>query len=248
MADIVKAIAKEKEYLEYRMKGEEPFHLVDAMRELGYNSLKEYFDEKKEYKFSSLPFELIIKNPDDCIAEGLRLLDTKTVAVVFVDCNETFVYSGESKPFNEEYCKENNIPVYPLYTAGGSIVGASGDLSIGICIPDSLELGEKYMLEKVREILSKYVSSISVDNNDILQDGCKICATTGYKKNGMYLFIAHFSFSDRIDLINEICSVSNASTFSMRRTVPQVTKTPSYIQDVSRDVLKMEVLEWLEVQ
>lgn len=248
MTDIVKAIAKEKEYLEYRMKGEEPFHLADAILEFGYNSLKEYFDEKKEYEFTSLPFKLIVKNPSDCIEEGLRLLDTKTSAVVLVDCNETFVYTGESKPFNEEYCRENSIPVYPLYTAGGSIVGASGDLSIGICIPDTLELGEKYMLEKVKAILSKHISSISIDNNDILQDGCKICATTGYNRNGMYLFIAHFSFSDRNDLINEICAVSNVSTFSLRRTSPQVTKTPSYIKDVSKDVLKTEVLEWLGVQ
>lgn len=47
MGDIVKAIEKEKEYLEYRKQGKEPFHLVDAIKECGFESLDEYFEEKK---------------------------------------------------------------------------------------------------------------------------------------------------------------------------------------------------------
>lgn len=248
MADIIKAIEKEKEYLSYRMKNEEPFHLADAVKECGFESLDEYFNAKKEYEFNQLNFEFIIKEPSNCIAEGLRLLDTQTTAIVFVDCDETFVYSGESKPFNEDYCKDNNIPIYPLHTTGGAIVGVQGDFSIGICVPESVGCDSGFMMQKVQELLSTNTDGIAIDGNDILYNGNKICAVTGYNKNGMYLFIAHFSFSDRIDLISEVCTVpTETSTFSLRRnSVYKPDKIPAYIDFMTREQLRQEVLAWLK--
>lgn len=248
MTDITKAFEKEKEYLSHRMKGEEPFHLVDAVRECGYDSLDDYFIAKREYLFDALNFEVIVKKPNDCIAEGLRLLDTQTTAFVYVNCDETFVYSGESKPFNEEYCVENNIPVYPLFTQGGAIVGVDGDFSIGICVPEDIGVDDKFLQEKLCDILSKSIDGINADGNDIMYNGNKICAITWYKRNGMYLFIAHFSFSDRIDLINEVCTVpAEVSTYSLRRTVNQPSKTPGYIDFMTRDELLEEVMGWLKL-
>lgn len=251
MANIVEAIEKEQEYLAYRMKNEEPFHLVDAVRKCGFNGLDDYFDAKREYNFNQLNFELIYKNPDNCIEEGLRLLDTKTTAVVFVNCDETFVYTGETKPFNEAFCIENNIPVYPLYAPGGTIVGVKGDFSIGICVPESLSVNENYIKLKLQALLSKSIDGVTIDGNDIMYNGKKICGITGYRKNGMYLFIAHCSFSDRTDLINEVCAAPvEASTFSLRRSpvVYRTEKIPGYIDFMTRDELQEEVSRWLSIQ
>ena len=55
MRDILEAIQKEKEYLSFRMKDEEPYHLVDAVKEYGYNSLDEYFAAKRRYEISHTP-------------------------------------------------------------------------------------------------------------------------------------------------------------------------------------------------
>ena len=132
MSDIVKAIAKEKEYLAYRRKGEEPFHLVDAVKECGFDSLTDYFKAKTEYNFDKLNFAYIEKTPAECIDYFFHMMSTKETGVVFIDSNETFVFSGESKPYNADFCEANNIPIYPLYTIGGAIVSTPGDFSIGI--------------------------------------------------------------------------------------------------------------------
>ena len=63
--DIVKAIEKEQEYLFYRRNGDEPFHLVDAIKECGFDTLEEYFAAKKEYGFNHLSFAYIEKTPAD---------------------------------------------------------------------------------------------------------------------------------------------------------------------------------------
>lgn len=251
MSDIIKAIEKEKEYLSFRMDGKEPYHLVDAIKEFGFETLEEYFDAKRDYNFNQLKFELIYKNPDNCIEEGLRLLDTKTTAVVLVNCNETFVYTGDSKPFNEVFCIENDIPIYPLYAPGGTIVGVEGDFSIGICVPESLGVDENYLKLKIQGLLSKSVEGITIDGNDILYNGNKICAITGYRKNGMYLFVAHCSFSDRTNLISAVCAVPIVSTtFLLRRpsVVYQTEKIPGYIDFMTRDELQKEVSKWLSIQ
>ena len=132
MADILKAIEKEKEYLNYRRKGEEPFHLIDAVKECGFATLTDYFKAKTEYNFNKLVFSYIEKSPAECIDYFFKMMDAKETGVVFIDSNEAFVFSGESKPYDEEYCLKNNIPVYPLYTAGGAIVSTNGDFSIGL--------------------------------------------------------------------------------------------------------------------
>jgi hypothetical protein len=242
MGDIIRAMEIEKEYISFRAKDEEPYAFVDKVKECGFGSISEYSEAKRDYLFANQDYEFIFKDPDNCIQEGLRLLDTKTTAVVFVDCNETFVYTGESKPYNEEYCKENNIPVYPLYAAGGAIVGVTGDFSMGICIPESLGADDVFVLNKLKELLSQYISVIEVDGNDVLQNGMKIVATTSYRKNGMFLFIAHFSFSDREELIGNIC----ISTFSRMGRVRE--KIPYFIEGLTREQLKQEVEKWLSLK
>lgn len=235
MADIVKAIEKEREYLSYRMKGEEPYHLVDAIKELGFESLDEYFNAKRDYEFSQIQFEVVETSPSDCISEGLRLLDNEITGAVIVECDHTFVFSGDTKPFDEEYCNTNDIPIYPLYTRGGTMVNSTGDFAFGVCVPASVVSKPQYFLRKIAALLSELMPNIAVEDNDIMLNGCKVCGTTGYTRNGMYLFIADFSFSDKSELIEKICSVSNS------------IKPVSYINGTSASVFKGELKKWLKI-
>ena len=235
MTDIIKAIAKEKEYLSYRRKGEEPFHLIDAVKECGFESLSDYFKAKTEHTFNKLNFAYIEKTPAECIDYFFHMMDTKETGIVFIDSNETFVFSGESKPYNAEYCEENNIPIYPLYTKGGAIVSTPGDFSIGLCFPEYVGVDVQFILTKLKDIFSKYMGKVTVNGNDLLLNGDKICGSIMYHQNGMKCFACHFSFMDNAELIEEICNISGS------------IKTPTVISGLTVPQFKQELREWLRV-
>lgn len=233
--DIVKAIEKEQEYLSYRRNGEEPFHLVDAIKEYGFDSLEEYFTVKRSYQFAKLNFDYAEVDPSEAIAEIFRMMDAQETKVLFVPSKETFVFSGESKPYNEEYCTAHNIPVYPLYTKGGAIVSTAGDFSVVICIPDTVCSEVSYILGRLKAILDKFLSNVEVSGNDILMNGGKICGSVGYRQNGMFCFAAHFSFNDNSELIEKICGISGS------------VKVPAIIDGLTTDAFKTAVRVWLGI-
>ena len=235
MANITKAIAKENEYLSYRRKGEEPFHFVDAVKECGFESLSDYFKAKTEHTFISLNFSLIAKKPRECIDYFFEMMNAKETGVVFIDSDETFVFSGESKPYNAEYCEANNIPIYPLYTRGGAIVSTEGDFSIGICFPEHVGVDVFFILSKLKSIFGKYMDGVTVNGNDLLVNGDKICGSIMYHQNGMKCFACHFSFKDNSELIEQICNISGS------------IKTPTAISGLTVPMFKKELSEWLRV-
>lgn len=235
MGDIIKAIEVEKLYLRRRAKGEYPFHLVDKIRECGYESLSEYFSEKRVYTFEKMQFTYVEKKPSECIDYFFEMMDRQETGVVFIDSNETFVFSGESKPYNAEYCEKNNIPVYPLYTKGGAIVSAPGDFSIGLCFPESVGVDVQFILNKLKSIFGQYVENVEVKGNDILLNGGKICGSIMYYRNGMNCFAAHFSFDDHSELIEKICGVSGS------------IKIPTVIRGLTVELFKQAVKLWLRV-
>lgn len=235
MGDIIKAIAKEKEYILYRMKGEEPFHLVNAVKECGFESLADYFKAKTEYTFINLRFSFVKKKPSECIDYFFKMMDEKDTGLVFIDSDETFVFSGESKPYNAEFCEANNIPVYPLYTEGGAIVSTKGDFSIGLCFPEYAGADVFFILDKLKGIFSKYMSEVKVNNNDLLLNGEKICGSIMYHRNGMKCFACHFSFKDNAELIEKICNISGS------------IKTPTFITGLTVEMFKKELKKWLNL-
>ena len=233
MADIAKAIAKEKEYLAYRRKGEEPFHLVDAVKECGFDSLTDYFKAKTEHTFNNLPFSFVAKKPSECIDYFFKMMYEKETGIVFIDSDETFVFSGESKPYNAEFCEENNIPIYPLYTKGGAIVSTPGDFSIGICFPEYVGADVFFILSHLKSIFGKYMEGVTVNGNDLLLNGNKICGSIMYHRNGMKCFACHFSFKDNTELIEKICDISGS------------IKVPTAISGLTVAQFKKELTEWL---
>ena len=232
MTDIVKAIEKEKEYLAHRMKGEEPFHLVDAVREFGFETLEQYFAEKRDYEISNLSFEVVETTSAQVISEVYKMMAAQKSAVMFVNTEYTHVWHGSGSDFNEDYCVEHSIPVYPLRASGGTIVCAEGDFSLIICLPDTAEISTHFILTKLASILGKYTDGVTVVGNDILRNGQKICGSAEYRQNDMKCFEAHISFNDNAELIEIICQKKSG-------------KVPGHIDFMTRDELRQEVAAWL---
>lgn len=236
MSDIVKAIEKEKEYLSHRMKNEEPFHLVDAIKEYGFNSLDEYFKAKKVYEFSNLTFEVVKTAPAQAITDVLKVIKEKKTAILFADTVHTLVWNGNNSQFNEGYCDKCSIPIYQLQTSGGTIVSTAGDLNIGICVPQSIGISSEDILEGFVSIFRKYTDKpVEVDRNDILIDGYKVMGSSTYNANGMFMFITPVSLTEKSALIENIC-------------VKHSNKVPTHADFITAEVLKQEVLKWLRVQ
>jgi lipoate-protein ligase A len=234
--NIKKAIEKEKEYLDYRKQDKEPFHLVDAIKEFGFESLDEYFRAKKKQSFVDSGFAFIEKEPISGIVECIRLLALQKPFVLFANSDVKFVFHGNSE-INREYCEKNDIPIVPIHTNGGAIVNLPGDFSFCICCKKELIGDASYILEGVRDILQKYTDKpVSVDNNDILVDGLKVCGSASYNKQKYFMFVGYFSFSDKSKLISNIC------------TTTKVGKDVGFIDFIDRDILRQEVKEWLQIK
>lgn len=238
MADIIKAIELEKTYLAEKLNNcKEPFHLVDAIKKCGFKSLEEYFEVKKRYEFRQLEFTVKDITQEEIVPEILTVLEAGTIGVWFINSTKTCVFSGNQglKNFNEEYCVKNDITVYPLLSNGGAIVHQNGDFSFGISCPKSLNIDAFFVLYRIRHAIQKYTNKkVTVNGNDILIDGAKVCGSTTYCKNDLFLFIAYFSFNDKTELIETICN-------------KKTDKKPGYIDFMTREVLRQEVLVWLKL-
>lgn len=231
--DIIGAMNKEREYLSFRAKGEEPYHWADAVKDYGFESLNEYFEAKRDYEFSLLRFEVIETTPERAIDDVMATIEAKKTAILFAVTDKTLVWNGNQGDYNASYCEECGIPIYPLGTNGGTIVSTPGDLNIGICIPKNPELNSRYILEAFAKIFRKYTNKlVEVDGNDVLVGGIKVLGSSTYEKNGQFMLITPVSMSDKTQLICEICKKHS-------------TKQPGYIDFMTSDQLKREIEKWV---
>lgn len=236
--DIARAVELEKAYLEHRMKGEEPFHMIDAIKECGFETLEEYFAVKQDYLFGQLQFRYVDKPMPGGVAEIFEVIKSNAPGALFVDWERTYVVCANAglEEFNREYCIENKIPFFPLYTDGGTIVGAKGDFSLGICCPQFAVNDYHYILNGVKNILQRHTEKeVTVRGNDICVDGNKICGSASYRSGKVLMVIMHFTFTDLSDLISKICRTTKTG------------KPVTYIDFITRDTFKTEVAEWLRV-
>lgn len=236
MKDLEKAIKKEQEYLSYRMKDEEPFHFIDAVKECGFESIDEYFKAKKLQKFQALSFEKIETNPLEAIPQALEIVKNKKTAIFFADTLFTIIWNGNGSEYNKEYCIEHSIPIIPFQTGGGTIVSTKGDLNIGICFPKEFDYSIDDILNGFTNIFRKYTDKkIEVQGNDIIIDDYKVMGSAVYKSSTMLLFMTSISMSDKSEIIENVC-------------LKQSKKIPGYIDFMSNKELRQEVVEWLQIK
>lgn len=233
--DIIKAMEIEQTYLHHKLIGEKTFNLIDEIQKYGFESLEEYFDAKKTYQLSKLEFTVKNINPDEVVDELKIVFENNTTGLWLCDHPKTYVFGGINglENYNENYCIENNITVYPYLSGGGIIVHQDGDFTYGLSCPANLNIDANYILKRTSEILQKYTDKkVTVNGNDILVDMLKVSGSTSYKQNGLFLILVYFSFNDKTKLINNICNKKS-------------DKIPGYIDFITREELKQEVLKWL---
>ena len=234
--DIEKAIKIEKEYQQARMLGEYPYHLVDKIRECGFETLDEYFSAKPGYYFGKCAFEVIETTPVRAITDVLDSIRNKKTAVLFADTVDTIVWNGDNSLYNSDYCVEKGIPVLPIKTAGGTIVSTHGDLNIGICVPKETGVDAKFILDGLASIFRKYTDKkVTVERNDILIDGYKVLGSSTYDAFGMFVLITPVSMTEKMNLISSIC-------------LKKSEKIPARIDFMDATTLRQEVSEWLSIQ
>lgn len=232
--DILKAMEVEQIYLRHKLKGEQVSPLVNEIQTCGYETLDEYFDDKKQYLFNQLDFEIQEISPSQALYEWNRILRDKVTSAFILKPKNIVVWVNSSKPYNKDYCIENNLEVYELQSGGGTIVSNSGDLQLAICVPDNLWIDDAFILKSILKILSKHENDIQAIDNDILVNGGKVFGMTSVRQNGMTLFVMHFSFTDNSNLIDLICHTNS-----------KPVKTPSCFTELNLETLENEVMSWL---
>lgn len=237
MKDIEKAIEIEKEYLERKLHGEYPFHLVDKIKECGFDSLAEYFKIKNDRDFKFGQFKIVDpSSPEQCIRDVFDIITQKKNAVIFFDIDSTVVWAQIGAECNVKYCLEHKIPIIPVKTNGnGALVSTPNDFGVGIGIRKDSRFDFTYFVNSFVDILRKYTDKEVINQgNDIMYDGKKVCGFTFYDMNDMFVVISPISFSEKSELVSNIC------------TKPQI-KRAGHIDFMSRDDLRKEVSEWLQI-
>lgn len=143
-------------------------------------------------------------------------------------------YHG-NQPIDYELCENLGVRVVELGYNGGTILGSADDLSVIIVAPVEVGLNHELIINKYLEIISKYVPNTTVNGNDILVDGNKVCGSMERTIGVVYEWAAQVSFAEYSEYISKICNK------------PPVKK-PTYIDRnlLTRDKLEEEILAWLQ--
>ena len=239
-SNLQNAMSIEEKYLIDRSAGyNNSVEFYNSIMSFGFESLEDYYSEKKYFNMTKkLKGNVIETDPSRAMLKLRMLYRDGLYGIVSVDTDKTCVHAGNGKDSNldEEYCQENDIDIYRYDSYGGNIVATKGDYSIGFILPREIGIESAEILDGFAQILSKYLTDISIQGNDILYQDKKVCGTTNFQDNRVFYFIAHFSCSHKGDLIEKICGE------------PQTGKVPGYIPSALLPVetLKREVLEWLQ--
>ena len=228
-----KAMEIEQIYLAHRMKGEEPFHLVDKIIELGYSSLEEYFKEKGEYKFSQWIPEVYRIDVSEFSAAVEDAILHEKYGIYIPVADGLYAYHG-TDDIDYALCSELGVRVIELNYTGGTIVGSSEDLSIEIVMPNSIGFDSRIINNKILEIVSAYVNGVSISGNDLLLNGEKVMGSMTRYVGNTFVWAAQISFGEYYDIIQQVCNKESV-------------KKPSHIPSdkITRVQLESEVLKWL---
>jgi len=230
---IEKAIEVEKKYQEDREKGIENKSLAELLNPFGYNNLENYFLDKINYQLKHVgiqAYEGDMLGIPDAIAESVK---TATPTTFFPYARRKFIWHGNEE-IDLELCEKLNIDILTLDYFGGNIVSGPEDFSMGFLVPKTIDVSFEYVLNRFANFYKKYFKDVIVDNNDIIINGNKIQGSICFEGNGMFFFGTAISFTDRTDLIKQICKKKS-------------TKIPGFIDNniLTKEELVQEVKSWV---
>lgn len=218
---------------------EEEISFIDQMKNLGYDSLEDFFNDKIEYEMQQVLRDNVYSvSPKEAMPTLQKLIQEQKYGIVSVYTNETCVHHGQdsSKTLNRQYCEEYNIPIYPYDSFGGNIVATEGDYSVALLLPLTIDISAGFVLKKTVDILCNYFNNVQSNDNDILIDNKKVAGATSFGTDRFFFLIYHFSMSEKEELIRAICGE------------PTSGKYPGFIDTtiLSTEELMEDFLSWLQ--
>lgn len=242
MAELIEAILEEQKYVEEKLQGHQS-NLLERLKPYGFNTLDEYFNEKREY--------LILKDRDQLFnawkpsrveVKDSTWLREELIPYALNDQDGIYIYTtdtyfvthGHEDKLDPEVVKTLNIDEILLEFNGGCFIGDSSTLAIMILSPSYIGIDLNYVLKNYKQIFLKYFDDVIIDNNDILINGKKVMASYEQLVKNIHLCGVVISFKDFTDIIKQACHKT-------------INKKPGYIDStiLSKEQLLEEVLSWL---
>ena len=232
--DLINAMAEENLYINEKLNGLTATPLLERLAKFGYNNLEDYFNDKKLYLFNEWKPQVYYVDVATLTTELEKAIQNEQYGIYISQADGLYAFHG-SDEINYELCEELGVCVAELYHQGGTIIGSSADLGIEIVAPINLGLDATFILDKFHEIINQYVDNVTIDGNDILVDGKKVMGSMRRNVGKCFVWAAQISFADYTDIIKQVCNKKSI-------------KEPSYINNnlLTRDVLELEVLKWLQ--
>lgn len=198
------AMAMEKVYrkLQNKWQAKTAFGYHDKLKQFGFADTIEYERAKDEYHLKNADFQILEITAPQFIPELQKAIAEGKETVFFVHPEKLMAWVG-SDPFNEAYCKENDIPAFLVRYAGGTIVTGIEDVAIGLLTRRITT--RKYFAEILHEFIKQDIPNAKLVENDILVDGYKVFGI-GYKSFGdLHLATYQVTVKAYPEAIRNIC-------------------------------------------
>ena len=188
--------------LQNKWQAKTAFGYHDKLKRFGFADTVEYERAKDEYHLKNANFQILEITAPQFIPELQKAIAEGKETVFFVHPEKLMAWIG-SDPFNEAYCKENDIPAFLVRYAGGTIVTGIEDVAIGLLTRRSTT--RKHFAEILHGFIKQDIPNAELVDNDILVDGYKVFGV-GYKSFGdLHLATYQVTVKAYPEAIRNIC-------------------------------------------
>ena len=235
MRDLEKAMIEEQFYLADKFNGIDT-SLLARIQQCGYETLDEYFEEKRTHLFDEWKPEVYYVDVRTLTTELENAVRNGKYGIYISQADGLYAFHG-SDEIDYDLCNELDVCVAELYHQGGTIIGSNEDLGIEIVAPRSLGLNSRTILNKFYEIISRYENNVTIAGNDILVNGEKVLGSMRRDVGNVFVWAAQCSFGEYDSVIEKVCNKRSQ-------------KKPGRIKGhgLTRGILEKEVLKWLQKQ
>lgn len=231
--DIIGAIAEEESYISERVRGIDS-NLSERLALYGYDTLTDYFTDKKAYLFEQWKPELNVIDIAVFPAAVTDAIVNKKYGIYMVNYDGVCAWCGHKNQVDHETCEKLGVRVVELNYNGGVIISSENDVDIMVIAPMSYGFTADTFLSKYHEILKRHFPDAVREGNDILIDNRKVVGVATGSVKDVFMTVTHVSFADYTDLISEIC-------------LKKSSKEPGHVDSsvFTRGQMVGEVLAWL---
>lgn len=236
MKDIKNAIEEEQCYLQDRLDNKKT-SLINRLIPYGYNSLDEYFDDKRDYQLKNVNYKIYSDDAEGMIVLGKEAFEKQIPYIFIPTLQKTSIWLGVGSDIDRQLCSDLGLDIFEVGANGGTIVTSPDDFSFEVLFPDFIDVDDRYFLNKFYNFYKKYFDDVVIDGNDILINGVKIQGSGSIQTNEMFMFMCQVSFVDNVETINKICTKNSGKQAGCIDT-----------SVLTKEMIYEEVLSWLQEQ